>query len=167
MPPYANQNFYNPNPYMNNFGQPSMQNQYMDRLNQLQQYHQGLQQPVQQPAMHPQGIIGRAVNDFSEIKADDVPMNGTPAIFIKNDLSEIEVRVWGKDGLIRPTSYKPILDQNQPEQSNILQMDFNALNDDVRALREDILERLDSIEKSMGATTTKATSRAKKGADEE
>ena len=46
-------------------------------------------------------------------------------------------------------------------------MDFNALNEDVRALREDILVRLDSIEKSMGITTTKTTSRAKKGADEE
>lgn len=32
--------------------------------------------------------------------------------------------------------------------SNIPRMDFNALNEDVRALREDILARLESIEKS-------------------
>lgn len=158
MPPYANQNFYNPNPYMNNFGQPAMQNQYMDRLNQLQQYQQNFQQPPQQS-----GLIGRAVNDFSEIKADDVPMNGTPAIFIKSDLSEIEVRVWGKDGLIRPTSYKPILEQNQLEQTNIPQIDFAVLNEDVRALREEISERFDRLEKSI---VKPVASRAKKGDSE-
>ena len=92
-------------------------------------------------------------------------MNGTPAIFIKNDMSEIEVRVWCKDGLIRPTSYKPILEQNGTEGTNMPQIDFNALNEDVRALREDILARLDSIEKSMSKPTTRGK-KAEAAADE-
>lgn len=146
---------YLTNPQMNSYqnfnpyGQ--VQNPYMDRMNQLQQYQQSLQQPVQvqQPQASFQGLVGRTVNDFGEIRANDVPSNGTPAIFVKNDLSEIEVRVCGNDGLIKPTTYKPILEEKSQEGTNIPQMDFNALNEDVRALREDILSRLDNIEKSI------------------
>ncbi len=146
-----------------------MQNPYMDRTNQMQQYQQNLQIPQQIPTMQqpvqPIGLVGRPVNDFSEIKADDVPMNGTPAIFIKNDMSEIEVRVWCKDGLIRPTSYKPVLEKNQAEATNTPQMDFNALNEDVRALREDIIARLDRLEQSMAVPAAK-TARGKKSETE-
>lgn len=153
MNPYQQQNNYQP-----------MQNQYIPQMGQYQQNFQPQIQQIQQPI----GLVGRAVNDFSEIKADDVPMNGTPAIFVKNDMSEIEVRIWGKDGLIRPTLYKPILEQNNSEATNIPQTDFNALNEDVRALREDIKGVREMIEKSMNVPTQKSTSsRAKKGADEE
>lgn len=153
MNPYQQQNNYQP-----------MQSQYIPQTGQYQQNFQPQIQQIQQPV----GLVGRAVNDFSEIKADDVPMNGTPAIFVKNDMSEIEVRIWGKDGLIRPTSYKPILEQNQSKQTNIPKMDFNALNEDVRALREDIKGVREMIEKSMNIPVQKQTSsRAKKGVDEE
>ena len=142
-PPFSYQPQMNPYQQQNNY--QAMQSQYIPQMGQYQQNFQ----PQMQPAQQPIGLVGRAVNDFSEIKADDVPMNGTPAIFVKNDMSEIEVRIWGKDGLIRPTSYKPILEQNNADATNIPQMDFNALNEDVRALREDIMARFDSIEKSI------------------
>lgn len=154
-PPYSFQTQQMNNPYQNSY-QP-IQNPYIAQAGQYQQNFQPTQiQQVQ--TQQPIGLVGRAVNDFSEIKADDVPMNGTPAIFIKNDMSEIEVRVWCKDGLIRPTSYKPVFEQNGAEGTNIPQMDFNALNEDVRALREDILARLDAIEKSVN----KPSARVKK-----
>lgn len=62
--------------------------------------------------MHPQPkeIVGRLVSDFSEIVANDVPMDGRNAIFPKNDFSEIQVRAWGADGKIQTTSYKPVFD---------------------------------------------------------
>lgn len=161
-PPFSYQQQMNPYQQQNNY-QP-MQSQYIPQMGQYQQNFQPQIQQIQQPI----GLVGRAVNDFSEIKADDVPMNGTPAIFVKNDMSEIEVRIWGKDGLIRPTSYKPILEQDQSEQTNIPQMNFNALNEDVKALREDIKGVREMIEKSINVPTQKTTSsRAKKGADEE
>lgn len=152
------------NPYQN---YQSMQNPYMAQMGQYQQNFQPqIQQP--QPQQQTTGLVGRVVNDFSEVKADDVPMNGTPAIFIKGDMSEIEVRIWGNDGLIHPTPYKPILEQNQSDGTNMPQMDFNALNEDVRALREDIKGVREMIEKSMNIPAQKQTSsRAKKGADEE
>lgn len=132
---------------------------------QFSQQNQFMQQSVQQ---QPQGIVGKIVNDFSELTANDVPMNGSAAFFPKSDGSEIQARAWTANGTIQTVVYKPVLDQNQPEGTNIPQMDFNALNEDVRALREDIKGVREMIEKSMNAPTPKATSsRTKKGADEE
>lgn len=166
MQPYPNFSYQPPiNPYQNNYMQPmsmpQMQNPYADRMNQLQQYQQNLQQNMQQN--QPQGIIGRVVNDFGEITANDVPMNGNAAFFPKADGSELQVRSWTANGTIQTVVYKPVFEQNQPEGTNTPQMDFNALNEDVRALREEILERFDRIEKSMGRSTA---SKAKKAEGE-
>lgn len=155
----------NMNMGMNNFNPYNpMQDFYANRMNQMQQQIQQSQQtqPMQMQNQS-QGIIGKPVNDFSEITADDIPMNGTPAVFVKNDMSEIEVRVWGKDGIIRPTTYKPILEENATDGTNIPQIDFNGFMDDMRAFREDITSRFDKLEKTI--TPAKTTSRTKKEAD--
>lgn len=169
MQPY--QNFY---PQMNNYGQ-MMPNPYMDRMAQLQQYQQNLQ-PAQMPGTYPQqpqGIIGRTVNDFSEITANDVPMDGRSAIFPKNDMSEIQVRTWGNDGKIITTSYMPILEhQNKvADVSSILESEKLkiGLSDDVT---DAFMKRFDDIEKRLDEFVTKSaaktsTSRVKKEADAE
>lgn len=139
------------NPYQN-FSQ--QQNPYMDRMAQLQQYQQSLQPQVQQQFS---GLNGKIVDDFNSITGNDVPMDGIGAIFFKNDGSEIQHRVWNAtNGSIITTSYKPIQAENRADATNIPQNDFNALNEDVRTLREDILARLDAIEKSMMKTNTRA-----------
>ena len=164
------QNFY---PQMNNYGQ-MMPNPYMDRMAQLQQYQQNLQ-PGQIPGTYPQqpqGIIGRSVNDFSEITANDVPMDGRSAVFPKNDMSEIQVRTWGNDGKIITTSYKPILEhQNQMADISILESEKLkiGLSDDVT---DAFMKRFDDIEKRLDDFITKSaaktsTSRTKKEADAE
>lgn len=152
------------NPYQSSY-QP-MQNPYMAQIGQYQQNFQPQVQQAQQ-AQQAQGLVCKPVVDASNVSPNDVPMDGNAAVFPKNDFSEIYVKSWTPNGTIQTIVYKPIQTENQPEGTNMPQMDFNALNEDVRALREDILARLDSIEKSMGATTPKTTSRAKKGADEE
>lgn len=148
-----------------NFNPPMQQNPYMERLNQLQQYQQNMQmqQPQfpGQPAQAP-GIIGRIVTDFSEITANDVPMNGNAAFFPKADGTELQVRSWSSNGTIQTVVYKPIFEQNGADSTNTPQMDFNALNEDVRALREDIKDVREMLEKSM----SKANTRAKKVTDE-
>lgn len=162
-PPYSFQ------PQMNNQfqnGYQPMQNPYMAQMGQYQQNFQPQVQPQHQP-QQPIGLSCRIVDDFSMITANDVPMDGNGAFFAKRDGSEVQHRNWAANGTIVTTPYLPVQPENPSEGTNIPQMDFNALNEDVRALREDILARLDSIEKSMGTTTPKTTSRAKKGADEE
>lgn len=155
------------NLYQNNYQPTPIQNPYMAQMN---QYQQGAQMfPAQNQNLNmvqqPQGLIGKVVNDVSAVSPNDVPMDGNIAIFPKNDMSEIYCKQWKQDGTIQTVVYKPILDQNQADGANIPQMDFNALNEDMRALREDILARLDSIEKSVAVPATKPTARAKKGAD--
>lgn len=152
-PPFS----YHPqmnNPYQN-YGQP-MQNLYMAQMNQ-QQF-----QPQVQPQMQVQqqqiGLNCRVVDDFSMITANDVPMDGNGAVFMRKDASEVQWRNWAANGTIQTTVYCPIQPENQLEGTNIPQMDFNALNEDVRALREDILARLDAIERSVA----KPSARGKK-----
>ena len=166
--------YYPQMPQMNSNHQMPVPNPYMDRMAQLQQYQQNLQ-PAQMPGTYPQqpqGIIGRAVNDFSEITANDVPMDGRSAIFPKNDMSEIQVRTWGNDGKIITTSYKPILEhQNQMADISILESEKLkiGLSDDVT---DAFMKRFDDIEKRLDEFVTKSaaktsTSRVKKEADAE
>lgn len=151
--------------YQQNFNQNmQMQNPYMDRSVQMQQYQQGQQVlPTQMQGAYQQpGLIGKMVNDVSMVSPNDVPMDGNIAIFPKNDMSEIYCKQWKQDGTIQTVVYKPVLEQNQTEATNIPQMDFNALNEDVRALREDIKGVRDMIEKSMAVPVSKTSQRGKK-----
>ena len=177
MQPYPN---YYP---MNNYNQYSPMANAQQRLAQMEQQYpqfaqQGQYQPQPQIQMqfnHPQGIIGRAVNDFSEITANDVPMDGRSAVFPKNDMSEIQVRTWGNDGKIITTSYKPILDTKN---SNIDISSFESeklkigLSDEVRETFIKLFDELESkmfkLEQSLTKSLTKtSTSRSKKEAEPE
>lgn len=151
-----------------NFNQ-HMQNPYMERINQLQQYQQNLQmQPIQPSGTNqmPIGLNCRIVDDFNSIVANDVPMDGNGAIFMKRDGSEMQHRNWSANGTIVTTSYLPILEQNKSDGSNIPQTDFNILNEDFRALREEISDRFDRLEKSIGSKTTTSRNKKEVNADE-
>lgn len=136
------------NPYQGSY-QPM--NPFMGQM----QYQQNFQPQVQQVQQPPQGLICKPVVDASNVSPNDVPMDGNPAVFPKNDFTEIYVKSWTPNGTIQTIVYKPVQNENQSEGTNIPQMDFNALNEDVRALREDILARLDAIEKSVAKPNTR------------
>lgn len=150
-------------PYQNGYNPMlSPQQRLMQMEQQYPQYsqqNQFMQQPVQQ---QPQGIVGKIVNDFSELTANDVPMNGSAAFFPKADGSELQVRSWTANGTIQTVVYRPVQAENTAEGTNIPQMDFNALNEDVRALREDIKGVREMIEKSIAVPPAKTTARGKK-----
>ena len=110
-------------------------------------------------------LSGRIVNDQNEILASDVAMDRPYSIFPKNDLSEIYIKSWNANGTIQTIAYAPIQPENLEQSGNIPQTDFNALNEDVRALRQEISERFDRLENSMTNSKTKSTgSRTKKEA---
>lgn len=153
------------NPYQNSY-QP-IQNPYMAQMQYQQNFQPQIPQIQQPQQQQTQGLICKPVVDASNVSPNDVPMDGNPAVFPKNDFKEIYVKSWTPNGTIQTIVYKPVQNENQSENTNIPQMDFNALNEDVRALREDIKDVRDMIEKSMSVTTSKNISRAKKGADEE
>ena len=93
MQPY--QNFF---PQMNNNYQMPMQNPYMDRMAQLQQYQQNLQQPVVPTQMsganQQMNVIGKIVDSIDVVKATDVPMDGSMYYFPKADGTEIFGKQW-------------------------------------------------------------------------
>lgn len=124
-------------------------NPYMDRMAQLQQYQQNLQMvPAQMSgtSQQPQGLIGKVVNDVSMVSPNDVPMDGNVALFPKTDMSEIYCKQWKQDGTIQTVIYRPYIEQDKEQAANIPQSDFNALNNDMRAFREEILGKLDGLE---------------------
>ena len=105
-------------------------------------------------------LVGKVVGDFTEIVANDVPMDGRSAIFPKYDMSEIQVRSWGADGKIKTTSYKPISAQNNPDTNNLSYDNQNVkieLSDNVTEvfmqMFNDIVNRLDLLEKSITKPT--------------
>lgn len=153
--------------YQQNFN-PMMAAQ--QRLMQMeQQYPQFVpQNQFQAPMQQVIGLNGRFVDDFNIISANDVPMDGNGAIFIKKDGSEIQLRNWTANGTIQTTSYKPILEPDPSNGTNIPQIDLNGLYEDVRAIRGEISERFDRLEKSMSGSTNKGSAqKAKKEADAE
>ena len=98
-PTYFNNGYANFMPY-----QPQQMPQYVDRMSQLQ----GMQQQLQPVQQHTPGLIGRIVENFDAITANDVPMDGNGAVFVKNDGSEIQIRNWTSQGTIATSRFKPV-----------------------------------------------------------
>lgn len=172
---------YNPyyNPAMPGYQQPMYQPPMQDRLAQLQNQYQAavplmynqMPQPVQQPqSMVPQQppMVGRYVNDFSEVTANDVPMDGRSAVFVKSDMSEIQTRAWSADGKIVPVVFRPVPVEQEPQHKTEEKITVGLSEENVQAFMkrfDDINDRLDKMEKSMSVKAT--ASKTKKEADAE
>ncbi len=167
MNPY--QNYY---PQMNNYGQQyNPQQPYMDRLAGLQQYQQTLQQPQMAGTQmslpnQPIGLNGKMVDTVEQITANDVPMDGSVAIFPKKDMSEIYLKSWTPNGTIATVVFKPALDEQTNSVSAQPEMKIGMDNEvtEVFMQRFDELKtKLEELEQSMTKPMTKTTtSRIKK-----
>ena len=134
MQPYVNPYLFS-NPIYGNFGQ--------------QQFQQPMQQQI------PIGISGKYVNDFTEINASDIPMN-SPAIFAKNDRSEIQLREWNANGQIVTTSFKAVVDAPELKQEPQPVFNPNEVLDPIIARLNELEEKIDKLPKtSTVARTTK------------
>lgn len=91
------QNYFNYQPPM--YNQQQIPNPYMDRLTQLQTMQQSMQQYG--------NLNGKVIDSFESIMANDVPMDGTFAIFPKRDMSEICLKYWTGEGKIATIVFKP------------------------------------------------------------
>lgn len=88
---------------------------------------------VPQQQVRPSYIPGKMVNNLQDITPQEVPMDGSAAIFPVNDLSCIYLKAWGSDGLIKTFKFvpEPTNDSQKSPEGNF---------------QETILDRLDSIE---------------------
>ena len=156
------QPYLNPN-YFNQYNQ--MPNPYMDRMAQLQQYHQSLQQPVSQSQMP---AIGKIVDSIDVVKAADIPMDGNAYYFPKTDGKEGYCKQWLQNGTTRILTFKPVFEDNPNNVSpNTEKLKFDLSDKATDAL----MKRFDDIEKRLddffGKQTSKTSTRTKKESDVE
>ena len=126
-----------------NFNQ-QMQNPYMDRIAQLQNFQMQNQRPVAT-------INGRFVQSAEEVNASDVAMDGSMSLFPKADMTEIYGKAWMANGQTRILTFKPVLD-NDPNtlSQNEEKLNFETLGQVLEGIQSDIktlTEKLDKISK--------------------
>ena len=111
----------------------------------ISQYLQNQQQTMQKNPQTSQipVIPGRIVMNEEEIKANEIPMDGTPALFIKNDFSCVWSKTWNSNGSINTSKF--VLEQ-APVQNTSSDEDF----------RTQIFNRLDKIDATMNAMASKS-----------
>lgn len=154
MQPYLNPNYFNQY-------QP-MQNPYMDRMAQLQQYQQSLQQPVSQAQM---SAMGKIVDSIDVVKATDIPMDGNSYYFPKADGTEVYCKQWLRNGTTRILTFKPVFEDNPNNLSSDTEKMKISISDDVT---EAFMKRFDELEKRIDDLMPKKTAaRSKKESEEE
>lgn len=159
------QTFY---PQMNNSYQMPMQNPYMERMAQLQQYQQSLQQPMlptQMSGTNQMSALGKMVDSIDVVKATDIPMDGNAYYFPKADGTEVYCKQWLQNGTTRILTFKPVLEDNHNNLSSGTEKLKISLSDDVT---EVFMKRFDELEKRIDDLMPKKTvARTKKESEEE
>lgn len=158
MPAYPNYSMPMNNGYGYNQQMP-MQNPYQQRMDFLQGYQQSLQQPAQMQVPNQQmqpiqnGLNGKIVQSADMITVNDVPMDCTAAIFPKQDMSEIYVKYWDNNGIIRTIVFKPVLEDNT---NNLSQTEEKLKFDLSETSTTAFMERFDRLEKQINDLMTKS-----------
>lgn len=150
------------NPYM------PVQNPYMDRINFLQNYQQGLQQPVvptQMSGANQMSALGKMVDSIDVVKATDIPMDGNAYYFPKADGTEVYCKQWLQNGTTRILTFKPVFEDNPNNVSSDTEKLKISLSDEVTDV---FMKRFDELEKRIDdLMPKKTTTRAKKESEEE
>ena len=156
MQPFPNPNYYAQ--YQQQF------NPYLQRMENLQQFQQAIQQPpVQQQMAMPNQLapLGKVVESLDIVKVTDIPMDGNMYYFPKADGTEIYSKQFMPNGQTRILTFKAILD----EEGNNLSSEVEKFKIEpseeflevFQGMFDGVLERIDKLEKSL-----KPNSRAKK-----
>ena len=157
---------------MNNNYQMPMQNPYMERMAQLQQYQQSLQQPMQNivsnqiPGVNQQYTpMGKIIENVDVLKTTEVPMDGNIYYFPKADGSEIYSKQWLANGTTRILTFKPVFEDNTNTLSSDTEKLKIGLSDEVT---DTFMKRFDELEKRIDDLMSKKTTvRPKKESEEE
>ena len=147
------QQFQNPNYMM--YQQPQY-NPYLQRMENLQQFQQAMQQPVQNnpnltPGLNMLASLVKVVESIDMVKATDIPMDGNMYYFPKADGTEIYGKAWMANGQTRILTFKPVLEDNPNTLSqNEEKLNLEVLGQVLEGIQSDIkvlTEKLDKISK--------------------
>lgn len=122
-------------------------------------------QPVQpqQIMQPPAGLAGRFVQSAEQVVANDVPMDGSVAVFPKQDMTEIYAKQWSSDGTIQTVVYRPVA----ADESHSKSASNNSVQnyDDIIGKLNELSEKIDQLGKS--ATGTRSAGRKKEVAEDD
>lgn len=153
------------NQYQNNYMPYSPYGNYGGYYPYQQQRYEP-QQQAQQMQNQFSGISGKFVPAVESITANDVPMDGSVALFPKQDMTEIYAKQWNADGTIRTMVYKPIFDGHPSNLSSEDKKQGFATVEDVRTVfREEInglYGKIEELEQSIGRSGNKTRTSATK-----
>lgn len=140
------------------YQQPYMQNPYMQRMENLQQFQQAIQPQIPQQQFTP---LGKIVDSVDIVKATDIPMDGNMYYFPKADGSMVFGKQWLANGQTRILTFKAVLDEEGNNLSSEEEKLKFALSDEFtdtfKGMLDTVIERIDKLEKSL-----KPNSKAKK-----
>ena len=146
-----------------NFYQPMQQyNPYLQRMENLPQFQQAIQQPMVPTLMsgaNQFNQFGKVVESVDIVKVTDIPMDGNVYYFPKADGTEIYSKQFMVNGQTRILTFKPVLDDNPNTLSNKDEkLKISAL-ENVTALFQEkfdtINDKIDKIEKYLKPTKAK------------
>lgn len=128
------------------YNQPiQQQNPYMQRMENLQQFQQAIQQPVASQQFVP---MGKIVESVDMVKATDIPMDGNMYYFPTADGSSIFGKRWLSNGQTQILAFKPIFEDEPNNLSpNQIQVDFGAISDVLSGIQNDIKVLNDKVDK--------------------
>lgn len=143
------------------YQQPYMQNPYMQRMENLQQFQQAIQPQPQMQGANNFTPLGKIVDSVDIVKATDIPMDGNMYYFPKADGSMVFGKQWLANGQTRILTFKASLD----EEGNNLSSEVEKFKIEpseeflevFQSMFDGVLERIDKLEKSL-----KPNSRTKK-----
>ena len=146
-------------PQMNNNYQTPTQNPYMDRMAQLQQYQQSLQQPLpptQMSGANQMSALGKIVDSIDVVKATDIPMDGNAYYFPKADGTEVYCKQWLQNGTTRILTFKPVLEDNPNNLSSEEEkLKFDTFNAILEGIQEDVKTLNEKVDKLSKPTRAK------------
>lgn len=128
-------------------------------------------QPQQQAQQQTQpSLIGKHINNLSEIKPIEIPMDGTATYFPTVDGSSIYLRYWDQDGQIKGVRYIPEVAENEVASTSPQPDVVKEITDAITPKIDDLVTRIYAIETILSAavnptaSTTRGNSKPKKEA---
>ena len=141
-------NPYQTAPMMNNYVPQYGAYQYNPMANMQRCQPQEQMLPTQMsgtPQQQIAGLNGRVIQTAENINANEVPMDGSMAFFPKQDLSEIYVKGWDANGLIKTVVYKPYTDVNSGNAVNSMPNTEKLKIDLSEKATEGIMNKFDEL----------------------
>ena len=141
------QQYQNPNFYGQQFMQPQF-NPYMQRMENLQQFQQSLQQPMvstQMSGANQFNPFGKIVESMDVVKVTDIPMDGNMYYFPQADGQAIYGKKFLPNGQTQILAFKPIIDdvsnissEEEKSKFDLLEQVLGGIQNDIKSINEKI-----------------------------